>query len=90
MMLKAEAARFTKREIIDLCPNMSASTVERNLRAMVVCSEREIAYELSRIFEDKDPEWFVEKKMSDKFSTPCRKFFTRTAFCPGEFVYWVL
>ncbi len=34
-------------------------------KAMVVCSKREIAYNLLKIFEKKYPEWFVEKKTPD-------------------------
>ncbi|HBC90836.1 MAG TPA: type I restriction endonuclease subunit R, partial [Lactococcus sp.] len=34
-------------------------------KAMVVCSKREIAYTLLKIFEDKYPEWFEEKKVPD-------------------------
>ncbi len=34
--------RFTKREILELCPNISARTVERNLRAMVNQGKLEI------------------------------------------------
>lgn len=35
---------------------------DRIQKAMVVCSSRTIAYALLRIFQDKYPEWFVEKK----------------------------
>lgn len=34
-------------------------------KAMVVCSSRPIAYELLKIFQNKYPEWFVEKKVPD-------------------------
>ena len=34
-------------------------------KAMVVCSNRQIAYRLLNIFEQKYPEWFVEKKHPD-------------------------
>ena len=33
--VESKIGRFTKRDIAELCPNMSTSTVERNLRAMV-------------------------------------------------------
>lgn len=33
--VESRIGKFTKREIVELCPNLSASTVERNLRAMV-------------------------------------------------------
>lgn len=35
---------------------------DRIQKAMVVCSSRTIAYALLRIFQEKYPEWFVEKK----------------------------
>ena len=34
-------------------------------KAMVVCSSRPIAYELLEKFQDKYPEWFIEKKVPD-------------------------
>lgn len=34
-------------------------------KAMVVCSSRPIAYELLKKFQDKYPEWFIEKKVPD-------------------------
>lgn len=39
--VESRIGKFTKREIIELCPNISASTVERNLRAMVNNGELE-------------------------------------------------
>lgn len=38
---------------------------DRIQKAMVVCSNRKIAYELLLKFRDKYPEWFEEKKTSD-------------------------
>lgn len=38
---------------------------DRIQKAMVVCSSRTIAYALLRIFQEKYPEWFVEKKATD-------------------------
>ena len=38
---------------------------ERIQKAMVVCSSRQIAYALLKIFQEKYPEWFVEKKSPD-------------------------
>ena len=35
-------------------------------KAMIVCSSRPIAYELLKKFQDKYPEWFVEKKVPDE------------------------
>lgn len=34
-------------------------------KAMIVCSSRPIAYALLKIFQEKYPEWFAEKKVSD-------------------------
>ncbi len=39
--VESKIGKFTKREIVELCPNISASTVERNLRAMVELGELE-------------------------------------------------
>ena len=39
--VESRIGKFTKREIVELCPNISASTVERNLRAMVNQGELE-------------------------------------------------
>lgn len=41
------------------------SDPNRVQKAMIVCSSREIAYKLLKIFEKKYPEWFVEKKYPD-------------------------
>lgn len=38
---------------------------ERIQKAMVVCSSRQIAYELLKKFQNKYPEWFIEKKVPD-------------------------
>ena len=38
---------------------------DRIQKAMVVCSSRQIAYNLLKIFQTKYPEWFVEKKAPD-------------------------
>lgn len=42
-----------------------ATDPDRIQKAMVVCSNRQIAYKLLKIFQDKYPEWFVEKKAPD-------------------------
>ena len=39
--VESRIGKFAKREIIELCPNISAATVERNLRAMVNRGELE-------------------------------------------------
>lgn len=41
---------------------------DRVQKAMIVCSSRPIAYELLKIFQDKYPEWFIEKKTADGVS----------------------
>ena len=42
-----------------------ANDPTRVQKAMVVCSSRTIAYQLLKKFEEKYPEWFVEKKTPD-------------------------
>lgn len=42
-----------------------AGDPDRVQKAMVVCSSRKIAFELLKIFRDKYPEWFIEKKTAD-------------------------
>ena len=42
-----------------------ANDPDRVQKAMVVCSSRQIAYELLKKFQEKYPEWFVEKKVPD-------------------------
>ena len=42
-----------------------ANDPERIQKAMIVCSKREIAYDLLQKFKEKYPEWFVEKKAPD-------------------------
>ena len=42
-----------------------ANDPDRVQKAMVVCSSRPIAYKLLKIFQDKYPEWFIEKKTPD-------------------------
>ena len=37
--VESKIGKFTKREIVELCPNLSASTVERHLRSMVEAGE---------------------------------------------------
>lgn len=39
---------------------------DRIQKAMVVCSNRKIAYSLYKIFKNKYPEWFVEKKVPER------------------------
>ena len=41
---------------------------DRIQKAMIVCSSRPIAYELLKKFQEKYPEWFVEKKVPDGVS----------------------
>lgn len=45
-----------------------ANDPERVQKAMIVCSSRPIAFALLRKFQEKYPEWFVEKKVSDGVS----------------------
>lgn len=52
-------------DIHDHYVSSCANDPDRVQKAMIVCSGRTIAYELLNIFQDKYPEWFVEKKTPD-------------------------
>lgn len=52
-------------DIHDHYVSACANDPDRVQKAMVVCSKREIAYKLLKIFEAKYPEWFVAKKTPD-------------------------
>lgn len=52
-------------DIHDHYVSACAGDPDRVQKAMVVCSSRPIAYELLKKFQEKYPEWFVEKKVSD-------------------------
>ena len=47
-----------------------ANDPERVQKAMVVCSSRPIAYDLLKKFQEKYPEWFVEKKTPGDINVP--------------------
>lgn len=46
---------------------------DRIQKAMIVCSSRPIAYKLLKIFQEKYPEWFEEKKFPDGLKVPERE-----------------
>lgn len=52
-------------DIHDHYVSACATDPERIQKAMIVCSSREIAYNLLQQFQAKYPEWFKEKKVSD-------------------------
>ena len=52
-------------DIHDHYVSSCANDPTRVQKAMVVCSSRTIAYQLLKTFEEKYPEWFVEKKTPD-------------------------
>ena len=52
-------------DIHDHYVSSCAKDPDRVQKAMVVCSSRTIAYELLKKFQNKYPEWFVEKKVAD-------------------------
>ena len=52
-------------DIHDHYVSSCAGDPDRVQKAMVVCSSRKIAFELLKIFRDKYPEWFIEKKTAD-------------------------
>lgn len=49
-------------DIHDHYVSACANDPDRVQKAMVVCSSRPIAYKLLKVFQDKYPDWFVEKK----------------------------
>ena len=49
-------------DIHDHYVNACSNDPERVQKAMIVCSKREIAYNLLMIFKEKYPEWFEERK----------------------------
>ena len=55
-------------DIHDHYVSSCAGDPDRVQKAMVVCSNRKIAYQLLEVFQDKYPEWFVEKKAADGVS----------------------
>lgn len=57
-------------DIHDHYMNATAQDPDRIQKAMIVCSNRKIAYSLLQKFKVKYPEWFIEKKTPDdrKFS----------------------
>ncbi len=52
-------------DIHDHYVSACANDPDRVQKAMVVCSSRKIAYDLLKKFQEKYPEWFVEKKVPD-------------------------
>ena len=52
-------------DIHDHYVSSCANDPDRVQKAMIVCSSRPIAYDLLTIFQDKYPEWFIEKKVPD-------------------------
>lgn len=66
-MILGEPSRL-ERLAVDIHDHYAASCAndpDRIQKAMVVCSSRQIAFELLKKFQDKYPEWFVEKKVPD-------------------------
>ncbi len=57
-------------DIHDHYVSACANDPERVQKAMVVCSNRKIAYKLLKIFQEKYPEWFEEKKSPDGVKVP--------------------
>lgn len=66
-MILGEPSRL-ERLAVDIHDHYAASCAndpDRIQKAMVVCSSRQIAFELLKKFQDKYPEWFLEKKVPD-------------------------
>lgn len=55
-------------DIHDHYVSSCANDPDRVQKAMIVCSSRTIAFELLKKFQEKYPEWFVEKKAADGVS----------------------
>lgn len=55
-------------DIHDHYVSSCANDPDRVQKAMIVCSSRTIAFELLKKFQEKHPEWFVEKKAADDVS----------------------
>lgn len=55
-------------DIHDHYVSSCANDPDRVQKAMIVCSSRTIAFELLKKFQEKYPEWFVEKKAADDVS----------------------
>lgn len=66
-IILGESSRLERlaEDIHDHYVNACANDPERIQKAMIVCSSRPIAYDLLTKFQDKYPEWFVEKKSPD-------------------------
>ncbi|MBD5487182.1 MAG: type I restriction endonuclease subunit R [Lachnospiraceae bacterium] len=66
-MILGEPSRLERLavDIHDHYVSSCANDPDRVQKAMIVCSNRPIAYELLKKFQDKYPEWFIEKKAPD-------------------------
>ena len=60
-------------DIHDHYVSACANDPDRVQKAMIVCSNRQIAYDLLQKFKDKYPEWFIEKKTPDGISVSKEK-----------------
>lgn len=60
-------------DIHDHYVSACAKDPDRVQKAMIVCSSRPIAYKLLKIFQEKYPEWFEEKKAPDESVVPQRE-----------------
>ncbi len=65
ILKEPERLRRVAEDIHDHYTRSAEADPGRIQKAMVVCSNREIAFELLKIFKDKYPEWFEEKKHPD-------------------------
>ena len=60
-------------DIHDHYTSSCAADPDRVQKAMIVCSSRQIAYSLLKKFQEKYPEWFVEKKAPGGVELPPEK-----------------
>ena len=73
-------------DIHDHYVSACANDPERVQKAMIVCSSREIAYDLLKILRTKYPEWFEEKKTPDGVSATAEEL---NALTPMPFLAMV-
>ena len=69
-VILGESSRLERlaKDIHDHYVSSCAGDPDRIQKAMIVCSKREIAYDLLQKFKEKYPEWFEEKKSPDEIA----------------------
>jgi type I restriction enzyme R subunit len=69
-VILGESSRLERlaKDIHDHYVSSCAGDPDRIQKAMILCSKREIAYDLLQKFKEKYPEWFEEKKSPDEIA----------------------